>query len=358
MNLMVINSNTFNMVGMVSSYISCLWHVQFSNFGDFELIVPATTENINLLRIKRILVRECDLKTDGSADNAMFIEKTVLTYDADMGYTLTVTGRGVKAILTRRIVWEQTNFTNEYLRNIMYSLVVNNMGADAETERKIDGVSVGILDTDPKGPQITVQLLGENIGDWVVKAAEDAEFGWRILLTGINAGNGPSYLFQFVEGTDRSSTVLFSPSMDNLISSEYTYDITNYKNTALVGGEGEGSDKTFAEVGNPSGMNRYETYINAQQISSNDGAIAGPTYEAMLQRYGSEQLAPMRDTKSFYGVIDTDGILKIDQDYFLGDLVKVSNEKNIEGTTRLTEIIYADDQEGYRVVGTFSETEV
>lgn len=358
MNLIVINSNTFNAVGMVSDYTSCLWHVQYSNFGDFELVVPATTANINLLKIKRILVRECDMALDGSAEYAMFIEKTVVSYDADFGYQLTVTGRGVKAILTRRIVWEQTNFTSTYLRNIMYSLVVNNMGADADEDRQIPGVSVGMLDTDPPGPQITVQLLGDNIGEWVVKTAEDADYGWDIVLTGINAGTGPHYLFRFVEGTDRSSTVLFSPTMDNMISSEYTYDITNYKNAALIGGEGNGDAQTFADIGSTSGMNRYETYINAQQISSNDGTITGPAYEAMLQQFGKSELAPLKVTKAFSALIDTDGLLKIDQDYFLGDVVKVSNEKGIEGTTRLIEIIYADDQEGYRVVGTFSETEV
>lgn len=42
--------------------------------------------------------------------------------------------------------------------------------------------------------------------------------------------------------------VFYSTELDDVLSSEYTYDSGNYKNVALVGGEGEGDDRTYVTV--------------------------------------------------------------------------------------------------------------
>lgn len=48
----------------------------------------------------------------------------------------------------------------------------------------------------------------------------------------------------------------------------------------------------------------------------------------------------------------------LNRDYFLGDLVQIENEKGIKAAPRITEIIYAEDENGSSVVPTFSEWEV
>jgi hypothetical protein len=78
----------------------------------------------------------------------------------------------------------------------------------------------------------------------------------------------------------------------------------------------------------------------------------------MLEEYGQNQIDQTALTESFSGEIEPDGLYKINQDYFLGDLVQIQNEKGIQATPRIIEIIYAIDENGTSVVPTFSKWEV
>lgn len=78
----------------------------------------------------------------------------------------------------------------------------------------------------------------------------------------------------------------------------------------------------------------------------------------MLQEYGQTQLDQTAFTESFSGDIDSDGLFKLNQDYFLGDIIQIQNEKGIQATPRIIEIIYAIDENGSSVVPTFSKWEV
>ena len=78
----------------------------------------------------------------------------------------------------------------------------------------------------------------------------------------------------------------------------------------------------------------------------------------MLTNYGKEQLSLLQKTQNFEGEIEANGIFKLNQDYFLGDIVQIENEKGITATPRIIEIIYSEDANGISVVPTFSEWEV
>ena len=78
----------------------------------------------------------------------------------------------------------------------------------------------------------------------------------------------------------------------------------------------------------------------------------------MLEEYGQSQLDQTAFNKNFSGEIEANGLYKINEDYFLGDIVQIRNEKGIEATPRIIEIIYAVDESGSSVIPTFSEWEV
>ena len=81
-------------------------------------------------------------------------------------------------------------------------------------------------------------------------------------------------------------------------------------------------------------------------------------YYKLLQDYGKEQLNEVSDTESFEGNVVSDGNYKLNQDYFLGDLVQVKNEFGIEATPRIIEIIESEDEKGTAIVPKFSTWEV
>ena len=172
------------------------------------------------------------------------------------------------------------------------------------------------------------------------------------------------YIFKIYKGTDRSYNqtdvlpVVFSDEFDNLLSSSYSYEKAEYRNTALIGGEGEGINKRTTTIGDTAGMKRYETYIDGSSVSSNGKIITEEEYYKMLQNYGKEQLSTVAFTEKFEGNVDPAGNYVLNKDYFLGDIVQVINAYGIRATPRIIEIIESEDENGASTVPTFSTWEV
>lgn len=339
---------------VVSTYQSVIWNVQYFGNNDFQLIVNASEENLNALQVGRYIVRSEDISGD-TFNNVMIIENYQLDFDPEKGWVLTVTGRGLKTICGRRVVWNQTNMTGlaeVAIRNLITENIIN----PANTLRKIDNFILDAINNFEE--TIEMQLYGENIGDWLVEICTTYNYGWDVYIS------DGKYVFKLYKGVNRTynqsavAPVVFSPEFDNLLSSSYKYNKADYKNAALILGEGEGADKRRTSVGVSSGLDRFEAYIDGSSVSSNGEIITLETYLQMLQEYGQSQIDQTAFTQKFSGDIDPAGLYVINQDYFLGDVVQVENEKGIKATPRIIEIIYAEDENGSSVVPTFSEWEV
>lgn len=339
---------------IVDVFQSVIWTVQYYSQGDFELIVPATKKNIDLMQKDRLLCRDKDITKD-TFKNVMVIEDIKIESDWEEGDKLTVSGKSLKSIVGRRVVWKQTNLTGNLEAGIRYVLNENVIDPEEES-RKIANVELdevaGITDT------IDAQLLGDNIAEWIESICSTHEIGWDMYV------RSKKYIFRLYKGTDRTynqtevPAVVFSDEYDNLLESIYTYERGDYKNAALIGGEGEGVNQRTTTIGEATGLQRYETYIDGSSVSSNGAIITEEQYYKLLQDYGKEQLNEVSDTESFEGNVVSDGNYKLNHDYFLGDLVQVKNEFGIEATPRIIEIIESEDEKGTAIVPKFSTWEV
>lgn len=340
--------------GIVDTFQSCIWNVQYFDKNDFQLVVPASKENLDALQIGAYLVRDADIKNN-EYQNVMIIKDYQLDFDSENGWLLTLRGAGLKTIVGQRIVWQQTNLSGLAEVGIR-SVIMDNIINPSNTDRKIDNF---ILDTiNDFQDTIELQLFGENIADWLVEICKTYNYGWDIYI------KNNKYVFKLYKGINRTysqnevAPVVFSPEFDNLLSSSYSYNKTDYQNAALIGGEGEGTDQRTASVGTAEGLARFEAYIDGSSVSSNGEIITVEQYIQMLEEYGQNQLNQTALTQKFSGEIDPAGLYVINQDYFLGDVVQIENEKGIKATPRIIEIIYAVDESGSSVVPTFSEWEV
>lgn len=344
----------FDVVDVIDTYESVIWTMQYFGQNDFQLIVAGTDRNVNLLQVGRYLVRDMDM-SDGVYKNVMRIQDIKLDFDVEKGWILTVSGKGLKSIVGQRIIWSQTNL-NGTVEDGILEVIQDNVISPSDTNRTIPDFTTTTDITNSQ--EIEAQYLGDNIADWLEEICTTYGYGWDVYID-----NG-EYTFQLYEGTDRTYDqltvipVVFSLEYDNLLSSSYEYNMLEYKNAALVGGEGEGTAQRTATVGTASGFDRYETYVDGGSVSSNGEIITLETYIKMLEEYGTTQLAETAMTQKFSGNIDPDGMYKLNEDFFLGDKVQIVNEKGITAQPRIIEIIYAEDENGLSVVPTFSEWEV
>ena len=334
-----------SLLDVIDSASSVLWVPRYYDAGDFEIYLPATLKNVGLFIENRYVMQE-------NSDMVGIIERISISTDADSGNYLTVSGRCLKSLLERRIVWGQTNLngkTELALRKLIEENVINPTNA----ARKIPGIVLGEINGFEE--TIKMQVTGANLLDQIIEICKAAGIGWKASY------NGSNIVIDFYKGEDRSHSqsknpyVVFSPEFDNLSTTETKIDITALKNVALIAGEGEGTARITTTIGSSAGLNRREMYVDARDISSNDGAISSSEYLELLKNRGNEKMAEAHETLSITGETLEGYGFELNKDYFLGDVVTISNEYGIRANSRIIEIIECEDEKGRTLLPTFED---
>lgn len=351
---------SFKIQGICDDYKSIIWTPRYFTAGDFELYLPATDKNISLLKEDFYVVRDKDVSKSGSSlifKNVMIIEKVQVTTDVENGNYLIVTGRCLKSLLMRRIVWRQTTLSGK-LEVALRKIVTDNAISPTIAARKMPGLQLGQLKNFTE--TLDKQVTGATLYDFISEVCTTYGIGWEIYIKDKN------FLFELYKGEDRSYNqsknphVTFSQEFDNLLTTDYQYDKSNYKNVALVAGEGEGLDRKTVSVGDSTGLTRYELYVDSRNSSTNDGEITEAEYNKILAEEGLETLngEDYTITENIEGQIETSGNYQFGKDYFLGDIVEVINEYGIETTPRIIEVIESEDDSGTSTIPTFSTMQI
>lgn len=333
------------MIGVIDDAVSAIWAQRYYKIGDCELYMRASSQAAGLLREKYYIKRE-------DRDSLCIIEHIEIQEDDEEGDHLVVSGRDLKSLLTRRIIWAQTTLDGN-VETAMRKLISEN-AIDTIPERVIPGLTLGPMQI-PAGDTIKKQITGANLEEAIEDICMTYQYGWDVIL------QDGYFTVIFYKGTDRSYSqtgtddpyVVFSHEFDNLLSSAYVKDISQYKNVALVAGEGEGKERRRTTVGHAAGMDRYEMYVDARDVSSNEGEIDEGDYLAQLYGRGVAKLEACQVSETFEGEVDNTDMYTCGKDYFLGDVVTIKNKYGITGSARVTEMIENWDENGYTAVPTF-----
>lgn len=257
MNEIYVLNRNLEKIGLIDSCKSVIWANRYQTVGDCELYVPATTENLDLLR-KNYFIQK--------PGNNMIcqIKKIELDTDTENGNYLIITGIDAKSVLDQRIVWNTINADGN-VEDFVRDMVDNALGSNAVSTRKyvdlngnrIFGLGAVAGFSEVVTEQVSYKNIGEKIRDYCLKY----DWGYRVLLS------SGQLLFELYKGTDRTSNVIFSENYENLATTKYTEDETNMGNVALIAGEGEGAARFKTVAGAAEGADRYEVYVDAKDIS-------------------------------------------------------------------------------------------
>lgn len=355
MNIYILNQG-LNVTNLIDEYISIIWTTRYYMSGDFELCVKPTSKILNGIQINFYLVRDKDIDSDsGQMRNVMQIKNIELQTDAENGNILIITGKSISSIVGQRVISSQTSLRGQ-LKEVINLLLVENIMLPIISDRQISNFRYAQVDG--FNTSIEVQVTGDNLAEWISTLCEKYEIGWDVYI------ENKTFVFEIYSGTDRSynqSTnpyIVFSADFDNLMNTDYQYLTEEYKNVAIVAGEGEGTARIKTTVGSGSGIGRFEQWVDARELSSNDGGIDETEYINMLQNKGTEALSEHINNKLFDGDADVTTQYIINQDFFLGDVVQIENEYGITAAARILEVIESEDESGITVIPTFSSMEV
>lgn len=338
----------FSTIAVVDQFESLIWVDRYWAYGDFELYMSASVYNIQLFQQGRYIFSP-------ESENIMIVESVLVETDVENGSKITVSGRSLLSILDRRIIWDQT-ILNAPLWEALNHLIVTNAISPTDPNRVIPGLYV-VPPTDPRITALTYegQVTGANLYEYVQAVCELNKLGIRILLDANN-----QFALSFYMGADRSYDqttnpyVVFSPKFDNLISTNSLRSRKTEKNAAKVAGEGEGLERRYVAIGTTAGLDRRELYVDARDISSNEGEVPDAEYYALLLQRGEENLAENEPTDTFECTIEPNRSFKYNRDYFMGDVLSVFNEYEEESNVRLLEFMTTTDVEGVSAIPVFA----
>ena len=131
------------------------------------------------------------------------------------------------------------------------------------------------------------------------------------------------------------------------------------KNTALIGGEGEGEARFHAIVkSSASGAARREVFVDASSNSrtykdenGDEQTLTDAEYNAQLETVGLQAISSLSITETFDGEIDlTNGSFQYRRDFDIGDIVTIQDtEIGLYINARILEITEVQDDNGYQL---------
>ena len=391
-DIKVLNTN-YEIIGIIDTYESFIWTDRFSSPGDFELYTPFSDYILNLCQ------QDYYLAIDASYHN-MIIEDIQLQTNADTGTHLIIKGRSLESILDRRIVWKQTTISSTKDHTLITG--VNKILSDAFLLSDKEYTNKRILPNffikkpesnfvNPSGNQFEIektQFTGDQIDTIMNDICESFEIGYRILFgyqlkklyslpiqvwnptnkTWVDKSDIGDFdlYFELYLGYDRSYDqpegsnlpyVVFSPNFDNIINTNYLDSVNTMKNVTLVMGEDQGSTRKRLIVGDGEGLFRRELYTDARDLQSSDYG-SSTKYKAAMKQRGLESLYENSRITSYEGEVEALHSFIYGVDFFMGDIIQISNEFGKNGKARVIEWVRSESDSGVDVYPTFSGIQI
>lgn len=355
-NLYVLNKD-FESVAVLDDYSSVIWTDRYWEPGDFEIEVPASAEALENYQIDYYI-------WNSQSEHVMIIEEITVESNAETGPTIILAGRSLESILDRRIIWGLITLSGN-LQTAVQKVLNTHVISPSTSSRAIDFLSFE-TSTDEAITSLTIdsQYTGDTVLDVIQDICQERNLGFKITMP-----EDGQWVFKLYAGVDRSygqdenPYVIFSPKFENLMNSNAYTSKTEYKTIALVGGEGEGADRTYASVsvssGGGSGLSRRELFVDARDLSSTvEGEeLSDSEYTAQLQQRGAEKLAENIIIETFEGETETTSSFTYGVDFNMGDIVQNQNEYGSTFTSRITEYIWSQDTSEIKAYPSFSVIE-
>ena len=367
------------LIGIIDTAKSIIWKSQYYGVGEFEVYAMATPDIVSMLVEGNYVTRannfECGI-----------IEHTEKTDDSDDGMMIIASGRFIKSILDRRVIYSATlsGTGNNYIWHCSANVLKGNVEAAirklisdnaydcVDSNRNIDELYLTDEDITGLTEKIVVdvtsteeesaekQVTYKNLFDYSEQILKEYSLGAKMWLD----RSLLKFRYKIYKGEDRSRNsedhqpIIFSKEYDNLISSSYIIDSSLSKNTALIGGEGEGVDRScaFAYAWNK-GLDRREVFVDASSITSTytEGEVektyTTEEYRKQLEAQGKQTISELQTTETFNGEIDlTNSLYVYGEDYNLGDIITIEDKDiNKYIDTRILTVTEVQDDDGYKI---------
>ncbi|MGH4125092.1 MAG: siphovirus ReqiPepy6 Gp37-like family protein [Clostridium sp.] len=333
----------FNLLAEIDNYESLIFIRRFFKVGEFELHININKEHTDKLLEGNLILLGTKLNKVG------IIMHRENTYDqnGEPTDTLLIKGPTIKGLCSRRLMVPPNgaydSFTGSQEATMKY-FVEKNCVNPTDASRKIQNLV--IAPNLNKGIQDKWRSRYEKLDDKLTEIGEYSNLGWDIILD----FNNNKFVFDVIQGRDLTADqellppVIFSVDFDNLKSRHYIDSSLNYKNVGYCGGKGDNENRLIQQVGEVSGFDRIETFVDCSQAED----------VTELKTIGAQKLDEFKKVKSFEVQIIPYGSFNYELDYDLGDIITAQDRKlGITMNSRIIEFKEIYEINGFNLEATF-----
>ena len=325
MDIYLLDSN-FDIVYIVDDFSSLIWRRKYYECGDFEL--HCTHELFQIIATEAKYVYRPDRKEIG------IIENYGLTYP-----TAFCKGRFLERVLYDKIIWPCVK-----INGMTHEEVAITLATAFVPELEVNEIS-------EIGTALSTQVTGDNLMEYLYSMLKTTEASFSVTCD----LSSKQLVFRAWQGADRRTTAIFSQEWDNLIDLSYEYSNKDYRNYAVVAGQGEGTDRVSIIVDKTDGVERRELFVDARDLQQEEDESLDD-YKVRLTRRGEEKLSEYATVEKCDTQIDTESSLKYMVDFELGDLCTITEmEHGITCEKRITECEEVYENGAFSLSVTFGE---
>ncbi len=272
----------------------------------------------------------------------------------------------LKSWVAQRFTYPPSHTAYDYKQanaeTVMHHYVNNNLINPADPNRRMSDIV--LAPNQKRGDTVIWQSRFKNLAEELKEISLVSGLGWNIEVD----LELRKFVFKVLEGRNLSANqsvlppAIFSPEFNTLGEMKFTESELNYKNFAVVGGQGEGVDRRIINIGDSSGFDRHELFVDARDVAEEtDDEDPQPRPEqdiiADLTSRGHQRLKEHESQLHLEGQALTKSRLIYGINYDLGDIVTTQNRDwGVTMDPRITEVKEIYEANGKKIELTFGQS--
>jgi hypothetical protein len=372
---------------VIDEFVSAIWTERYSAAGDVQLLVPATSENLEKLTPGTFLALR-------GTKEVMLIETQSIEENL-----MTVVGSTLLNFLNQRMAWfrnpdpspepatdkvkdhsDETRKPGEFISNVVDRMVIHPLTLSLNfasinfdwAYETIEHLVLGSVDTSGIVKRLTIPI--GPLYDGIAHIAQQEGIGISLYLDSATIDTGYVLKFDTYQGRDHTTgsaypLVRLVPDLDTLSDIKEVRSNAIYKNVVYVYYKGEVSVH-YAEptLPKPEGFERRVMVTDAEgePVGRKITVYQGLTYRHEYEYVGPEELLLFREQHAKDALANHNYIQAIDGqtsphsdykygvDYGLGDIIELQGITGLISKARVTEYIRSQDKSGEREYPTIS----
>lgn len=326
----------------------CWFELSYYDIGQCEIYAPANANNLNALQIGNFV----------RIPNKNFIWIiTSIQYEFNSSGARMIDAKGYEAkwLLKSRIILTPYNLPST-LQQAVFDLINICLGITAQAIRQIRVANVvmptfNIPFVDEDDNPITIQATRGELWAFVSDLLKTYQCGF------ISTYNNGKINLQAFKGNNKTNSIVFSQSMDNLVTATYYENSENKKTYCQVVSTATQNNVTTESVAvydeGATGIDRFEMLItpniSTKPENGTETTFGSDTYKEWQKNAGQNELAKQITVIDFNGEIDLQNSNYIfNNDFFIGDLVAIRDEYfGYQATARISKYTLKQDSVGY-----------